>query len=245
MTHCTMMADTMIAIVQPRRNAVRDPSTKTALAGRVRRRQIASGANIVGHRVFGYELFELQAWGGTMTPASKHPSGLRSIGFVLLFLAWLPVPMARAQNDVCALVPDPHIPGDQILRCGTTLTITPAPGTVYRAAGAGGPPPASVELDSGALLIEFHASKRLRHFQILTPLAIAAVRGTKWAVEAGSDQSSVLVLAGTVKVARSSGGSGVVLHPGQGVDVAATPGPLTVKTWSPERVHALLTRLGQ
>jgi hypothetical protein len=180
-----------------------------------------------------------------MKRASQHPTRLRFIGFALLFFVWLPAPIARAQNDVCALVPDPHIPGDQILRCGTSLTITPAPGTVYGEGKAGNPPPASVQLDSGALLVEFHASRRLRDFQILTPLAIAAVRGTKWAVEAGSERSSVLALAGTVKVTRPNGANGVMLHAGQGVDVTAVPGPLTVKTWSSERVQALLKRLGQ
>jgi hypothetical protein len=166
-------------------------------------------------------------------------------GFVLLLLVCLPVPVAWAQSDTCALVPDPHIPGDKVLRCGASLTITPAPGTVYRGAQPGSRPPAAVELDSGSLLIEFHAGSRLRDFQILTPLAIAAVRGTKWAVDVGADRSSTLVLAGSVKVARRYGADAVMLRPGEGVDVTAAPGPLTAKRWAPERVRALLSRLGQ
>jgi FecR protein len=78
------------------------------------------------------------------------------------------------------------------LRCGSELTITPAPGTVYRPAAAGEDGlPTSVQLDSGALRIEFN-SKRRREFQILTPQAIASVRGTKWAMEVKPGQTSTL-----------------------------------------------------
>jgi FecR protein len=180
-----------------------------------------------------------------MTPAPQHSYRLRFSGFLLLLLLSLPVPTAWAQSDACTLVPDPHSPGDKILRCGASLTITPAAGTVYHIVGAGSRPPTRVELDSGALLIQFDAGRRLRDFQILTPLAIAAVRGTKWAMDVGPERSSALVLAGRVKVARRDGADAVTLGPGEGVDVTAAPGPLVVKRWPPERVHALLQRLGQ
>ena len=167
---------------------------------------------------------------------------------------------ALAQSGACVLTPDKRNPNDQILRCGTELTITPAPGTVYHpAAAAEDGLPASVQLDSGALLIEFH-SKRRREFQILTPQAIASVRGTKWAMEVKPGQTSTLVLLGQVTVARKDAAEEVVVGPGQGVDVStgdagktvrsmsssAKPAPpIGVKKWAPDRVKALLARFGQ
>jgi hypothetical protein len=50
--------------------------------------------------------------------------------------------------------------------------------------------PSGAKLDSGALLIEFKPSKDQRRFQILTPHAIAGVRGTTWAVDVGAERTS-------------------------------------------------------
>jgi hypothetical protein len=166
---------------------------------------------------------------------------------------------ALAQSGACVLSPDKRNPSDQVLRCGSELTITPAPGTVYHpGAAAEDGLPASVQLDSGALLIEFHY-KRRREFQILTPQAIASVRGTKWAMEVKPGQTSTLVLLGQVTVARKDAAEEVVVGPGQGVDVSnadagktvrsmsarAKPAPIGVKKWAPDRVKALLARFGQ
>jgi hypothetical protein len=114
--------------------------------------------------------------------------------------SWTGVGSAAAQSDACILSPDKNNPNEQILRCGAELTITPAPGTVYHPAAAGedGLPP-SVQLDSGALLIEFHAkdTAKLRHdFQILTPQVVASVHGTKWMMEVKPGQTSAVVLLG-------------------------------------------------
>jgi hypothetical protein len=165
-----------------------------------------------------------------------------------------------AQSGACVLTPDKRNPTDQILRCGSELTITPAPGTIYRAAAAGEDGlPASVQLDSGALLIEFHSTRR-REFQILTPQAIASVRGTKWAMEVKPGQTSTLVLLGEVTVARTDAAETVVVGPGQGVDLSGTKGrdpttrslntgvkppPIEVQRWAPERVKSLLSRFDQ
>jgi ferric-dicitrate binding protein FerR (iron transport regulator) len=100
----------------------------------------------------------------------------------------------------------------------------------------------SVELGSKALLLE--VPKRKNEFRVITPQAIAAVRGTKWAVDAAESQTSVFVVNGRVAVGRRAGRKGVILGPGEGVDVGA-PGPLTVKRWPPARVAALMARLGQ
>jgi FecR-like protein len=176
--------------------------------------------------------------------------------------SWTGVGSATAQSDACSLSPDKNNPNEQVLRCGGELTITPAPGTVYHPAAAGedGLPP-SVELDSGALLIEFHAkdTAKLRDFRILTPQVVASVHGTKWMMEVKPGQTSVVVLLGQVAIARKDAANTVMVGPGRGVDVAvADPGkttkskrgsdetaPIAVKRWAPARVKALLARFGQ
>jgi ferric-dicitrate binding protein FerR (iron transport regulator) len=100
----------------------------------------------------------------------------------------------------------------------------------------------SVELSSKALLLE--VPKRETEFKVITPQAIAAVRGTRWAVDALEGKTSVFVINGRVAVGRRAGRHIVTLGPGEGVDVEAT-GPLTVKRWPPARVSALMARLGQ
>jgi hypothetical protein len=181
----------------------------------------------------------------------KYAVELRSLAAVVLLSVCTPIPSALAQSQVppqvsgCVLSPDKRSADDKILRCGTALTVRPAPGTVYHALDAGADrPPGSVQLDSGALLIEFHPTAKRRDFQILTPQAIAAVRGTSWAVEVKPGQSSVLVLTGAVRVARANNAGAVVLRPGQGVDVTDAGEPLQIKQWPSQRVQALLSRFG-
>jgi ferric-dicitrate binding protein FerR (iron transport regulator) len=164
----------------------------------------------------------------------------------LAIAVWLAAaPLARAQ-DGCALVPDERNPREKILRCGEGLTIRVAPSTVYRLLTApGSRQPTGARLDSGALMIELDRSKTKRNFQIQTPHAIAAVRGTTWATEVNATQTSTFVVAGAVAVTRANRGDGVVLNAGEGVDVPAGTGPLTVKVWSEDRARTLLGRFGQ
>jgi ferric-dicitrate binding protein FerR (iron transport regulator) len=82
-------------------------------------------------------------------------------------------------------------------------------------------------------------------FEVITPQAIAAVRGTKWAVDAAAGKTSVFVVRGSVDVRRPGGGGGVVLGAGDGVDVERGTAPLTVKYWGAARVAALMARFGQ
>jgi len=79
---------------------------------------------------------------------------------------------------------------------------------------------------------------------VVTPQAIAAVRGTKWAVDAEGAKTSIFVVEGRVRVARPAGRGSVVLGAGDGVDVEPS-GDLIVKRWPPARVTALMARLGQ
>jgi FecR-like protein len=189
-----------------------------------------------------------------MAPRQQRIAVLASGAGALLCLLASMGPSA-AQSGACTLTPDKRNPNDKILRCGTELTITPAPGTVYKPGPAGADGlPASVQLDSGALLIEFNP-KRRREFQILTPQAIASVRGTKWAMDVTSMQTSTLVLNGEVAVSRKNETANVLVGPGQGADVAMLPGaprsvspyqpdPIAVKQWGPARVKELLDRFG-
>lgn len=102
----------------------------------------------------------------------------------------------------------------------------------------------SVELSSKALLLEVPKRRGGKEYKVITPQAIAAVRGTKWAVDAAENKTSVFVVKGRVAVGRRTGSHGVILGPGEGVDVEAAD-PLTVKRWPAARVSALMTRLGQ
>ena len=154
-------------------------------------------------------------------------------------------PAARAAGP-CALVPNAHDPSEKILQCGQTLTVQPAAGTRWRPIFQRGQTlPTGARLDDGALLIEFHPSDQDHDFQILTPLAIAAVRGTKWAMEITRARTSTLVLAGAVAVTSRPLNQYVVLTEGQGVDISPQDKALTQKTWGEARVRALLARFGQ
>jgi hypothetical protein len=103
----------------------------------------------------------------------------------------------------------------------------------------------SANLQSKALLVDAPRQRGKRRFQVTTPQAIAAVRGTKWAVDAQETRTSVLVLRGQVAVRRPRGTGQVILGPGDGVDVEPGTTPLVIKRWPQPRIDALLARLGQ
>ena len=169
----------------------------------------------------------------------------------ILFFAALPLPVLIASTvvraaGICALVRNEHDPSETILRCGQSLTVQPAHGTRYRMIYRRGQAlPAGARLDAGALLIEFHRGAEDSDFQILTPLAIAAVRGTKWAMEVSQARTSTLVLAGAVAVTSRRLNQYVVLTEGQGVDISQGDTSVVQKQWGQARVRALLARFGQ
>jgi ferric-dicitrate binding protein FerR (iron transport regulator) len=134
----------------------------------------------------------------------------------------------------------------QTLRCGGGLTIVAEDGAQFTLQDRDRNGDVdSVDLRSKALLLDAPKQSAGRRFEVVTPQAIAAVRGTKWAVDTQATTTSVLVLGGQVTVRRRAGRDRVVLGPGEGVDVEAGTGPLTVKRWPEARVAALLARLGQ
>jgi len=148
-----------------------------------------------------------------------------------------------AANTGCTA--SPSAAGTQIWRCDNGITIVTENGARFELKDVNRDGHIdSVELSSKALLVEVPKKPGGNPFKVLTPRAIAAVRGTKWAVDVTDAKTSVFVADGRVGVSRRARGRGVVLGPGEGVDVEAT-GPLTVKTWGQPRVDALMARLGQ
>jgi hypothetical protein len=166
-------------------------------------------------------------------------------GWLMLAVALSLIEVAAAQpiNSGCSLENSTN--AAQTFRCQGGVTIIAENGARYMLQDRDGNGRVdSAELSSKALLIEVPRKRSIIKFQVTTPQAISAVRGTKWAVDAIENKTSVFVAKGSVAVARRSGGPSVVLRPGEGVDVEAV-GPLTVKRWAPARVAALMARLGQ
>jgi ferric-dicitrate binding protein FerR (iron transport regulator) len=152
---------------------------------------------------------------------------------------------ALAQPAELGCTSAPTAFGSQTLRCPTAITIVAESGAKFelRDRNRDGHVD-SVELSNRALLLEVPKQPGRAKFNVITPQAIAAVRGTKWAVDAEGVKTSVFVVAGRVRVARPAGRSSVVLGAGDGVDVEPS-GQLIVKRWPPPRVAALMARLGQ
>jgi ferric-dicitrate binding protein FerR (iron transport regulator) len=151
--------------------------------------------------------------------------------------------LAQPANLGCTSAPTAF--GSQTLRCPTAVTIVSESGAKFelRDRNRDGQVD-SVELSNRALLIEVPKQPGRSKFDVVTPQAIAAVRGTKWAVDAEVTKTSVFVVNGRVSVARPAGRGRVTLGAGEGVDVEPS-GELIVKRWPPARVTALMTRLGQ
>ncbi|WP_232630714.1 FecR domain-containing protein [Methylobacterium sp. Leaf118] len=136
-------------------------------------------------------------------------------------------------------------PPREVLDCPGGLTISAEKGATYRLIDANRDGrPEAVELDGKALLIE--SAPRRSGFQVRTPHAVASVRGTTWAIDAGAGATAVFVEAGTVAVARPGGRETALLRAGDGIDVGAEGGALpAVKRWSRERRLHLLARFGR
>lgn len=155
--------------------------------------------------------------------------------------AALAVASAGTAHASCAIE---QVGGTQrhVVRCSDGVTIRPEPGAAYtlldrdRSGDVD-----AVRLDGKAVLVEVPKGT---DFRVVAPQAIAAVRGTRWAVDVGSGTTSVFVVEGSVAVARRTGGRGVTLGPGEGVDVTDDGQPLTKKRWGRARAAALLARLG-
>jgi hypothetical protein len=152
---------------------------------------------------------------------------------------------ALAQPAKLGCTSAPTAQGTQTLHCPAAITIVAESGAKFELGDRNRDGQVdSVELSNKALLLEVPKKPGRTRFNVVTPQAIAAVRGTKWAVDAEGGKTSVFVVNGRVSVARSAGRGSVSLGPGDGVDVEG-PGELIVKRWPPARVTALMARLGQ
>jgi ferric-dicitrate binding protein FerR (iron transport regulator) len=166
-------------------------------------------------------------------------------GFVVLACALTSIEIAAAQPANMGCTSENSIRATQTLHCEGGVTIVAEIGARYTVQDRSGKGRVdTVELGSKALLIDVLRRSRGNRFQVITPQAIAGVRGTKWAVDVAEKKTSVFVVNGRVAVGRRTGNHGVTLGSGEGVDVEEA-GPLTVKRWPPARVAALLARLGQ
>jgi FecR protein. len=166
-------------------------------------------------------------------------------GLAIIASLFLVTGAAMAQPANMGCLPDNPANTVQTLRCEGGVTIVAESGARFTLLDRDGNGRVdSVELSSKALLLEVPKKPGGNRFEVITPQAIAAVRGTKWAVDATEGKSSVFVVNGRVSVARRVGANRVVLRPGEGVDVETT-GALTVKRWPPARVAALLARLAR
>jgi ferric-dicitrate binding protein FerR (iron transport regulator) len=163
---------------------------------------------------------------------------------VLLLLAGAGAASAQQPDLGCSRAPSAN--QTQTLRCGGGLTIVTENGAQFTLLDRDGNGRVdAVNLQSKAVFVEAPKKKSGRPFEVITPQAIAAVRGTKWAVDAEGARTSVFVDTGRVAVRRVAAPGQVVLGPGEGVDVDAGSTPLEVKRWPAPRVAALLARLGR
>jgi hypothetical protein len=153
---------------------------------------------------------------------------------------------AHAQSPPAGCTAEPAANGAQTLRCRGGVVIVAEAGAQFSTRDRDGNGVIdAVGLSSKAVLIDAPKQSAGRRFEVITPQAIAAVRGTRWAVDAEGAKSSVFVVNGQVGVRRRTGRDRVVLGPGEGVDVDDGATPLTVRRWPQPRVDALLQRLGQ
>jgi ferric-dicitrate binding protein FerR (iron transport regulator) len=134
--------------------------------------------------------------------------------------------------------------GRQVLKCRGGLTITAERGARYTLLDRSRDGIVdAVRARSKAILLD--APKAPGGFVVDTPQAIAAVRGTRWAVDVSAGKTAVFVVRGAVSVRRLVNRAEVVLGPGEGVDVDESSDALVVKRWPRPRVNALMARLGQ
>ena len=166
--------------------------------------------------------------------------GMRLAAVLVVAVAGCSTAVAQGVGCTTTTLSDPP---RQVLRCADGLTVSAESGAAYRLRDANRDGrPEAIELTDKALLIDLPAKPRRGGFQILTPHAIASVRGTVWAVDVSATRTSVFVEQGVVRVRQPRVGA-VNLRAGEGVDVDAGARALQVKRWSPQRASALLARL--
>lgn len=104
-------------------------------------------------------------------------------------------------------------------------------------------PPQSIQLNSNAILISLPTGQG--PFQIMTPHAIASVRGTTYVVDVTAEKTAVFAIEGVVGVAKDDKGAAVDLKAGEGVTVSNDSPLLEVKAWPQVKVAALMARFAR
>lgn len=181
------------------------------------------------------------AWG-----SNSQYAGFVAAVWASVILAGLLMPTAIDAQGIGCVLQAAGAPARQVLRCRDGLTIEAEAGADYTLLDRdrnGNPDGAS--LRSRAIFIDTQGGRPSSGFQVLTPQAVAAVRGTQWAVDVAGGRTSVFVVTGRVAVRRPNARSGVNLGPSEGVDVEAGTGALTVRRWPAARANALLARFGR
>jgi ferric-dicitrate binding protein FerR (iron transport regulator) len=178
-------------------------------------------------------------------PRGSAMKAIVRAGWVVLACVFFPIEIVVAQQTNMGCSSGNVTSTVQTLRCEDGVTIVAENGARFTLLDRDGDGRVdSVDLSSKALLLEVPKRPGAKAYRVITPQAIAAVRGTKWAVDVVENKTSVFVVNGRVAVGRRAGRHGVILGPGEGVDVEAGV-PLTVKHWPLARVSALMARLGQ
>lgn len=177
-----------------------------------------------------------------MTARTILRSGLAAAGACLALAGPAPAQPAKGCQETTRF--DPPL---KVVRCADGLTIEAERDAPLRTIDRDGDGRLEgAELGGRAVLVDMpRRPARGGGFQILTPHAIASVRGTVYAVDVTSSRTSVFVRNGRVAVQRTGGGAAVTLGPGEGVDVGSDAAPLEVKRWGAERVASLLSRFGR
>jgi len=172
--------------------------------------------------------------------------GLAWMTCLVIMCTTIGVDVASAQQAPAGCSSEQGANATRTLRCRDGLIIVAEDGAKFtlQSHGKSGDVVA-VDLQSKAVLVDAPRQKGQNRFKVITPQAVAAVRGTKWAVDAQQSRTSVLVLSGQVAVQRPGGGGEVVLGAGEGVDVEPGTDALVIKRWPQPRVDALLARLRQ
>lgn len=174
--------------------------------------------------------------------APKFPAMV--VGF-FAFMFSMPVASAQSGGSGCSLN---EVAGTsrQILRCLKGLTITVETGARFTLVDRDKDGNADqVQVRRKALLLEAPKGIAKTGFQVVTPQAIAAVRGTVWVVDVQKNRTTVFVVRGLVAVRRPAAKKSVFLGPGEGVEVGEGAGSLTAKRWPAARISALLARFGR
>lgn len=189
----------------------------------------------------------LEAFGTPAATAQErgcHVSGQEGSGAELWHGgSWAPLASAPLPAGASKIVTDAESRVEITCSDGVTLTIAPDTEVNLEELTAIATRQDNVVLQLIEGIVGLVAPERsFRVFEVRTPLAIASVRSTEWAVAHEGGESATFVRAGEVVV--RAGGQRRVLRSGDGVDVSADGRAGPVRRWGAPRVARLNEALG-